>query len=66
MNPIFSPLNPPAGNNPLVPENYDRINVAYTSTTDVYTYLLNGNTVGTITVTYVDSTKAQITSVVAS
>lgn len=50
---------------PLVNSKYDRIDVEYpTNTTEVYTYKNGSDTVGVVTVTYVDSTKERISSVV--
>lgn len=46
---------------------YDTIEATYpTTSTEVYTYKYQTNTVGTITVTYSDATKAELTSVVLS
>ncbi len=54
-------------NNTLVKEKFDYIGIAYpTSSSEVYTYKLGGSsgtTVATITITYVDSTKAQVSSI---
>jgi hypothetical protein len=54
----------------LITEAFDYISAAYpTSTTEVYTYKsggAGGTTVGTVTVTYVDATKAQVSSVARS
>lgn len=51
----------------LSPLEYDTITVTYpTATSEVYTYSLTGSPVGVITVTYVDSTKEQISTVVRS
>jgi hypothetical protein len=53
--------------NSLVPRKYDYIAATYpTSTTEVYTFKAGGSsgtTVGTLTVTYSDDTKAQVSSV---
>lgn len=49
----------------LIGSSYDTINVAYPGPTqEIYTFLLGGNTVATVTVDYSNSTKAQLTSVV--
>ncbi len=49
----------------MTPSNYDSIAVTYpTPTSEVYTYSLNSVQVGVVTVTYVDSTKEQVSSVV--
>jgi hypothetical protein len=46
---------------------YDTIEAAYpSSTTETYTYKLDGETIATITVSYSDSTKTVLTSVVKS
>jgi len=51
----------------LVSEKFDSIFASYpNATTEVYTYKLNGTTVATVTVLYVDATKAQLVSVVRS
>lgn len=44
---------------------YDEISASYpTQQTEIYTYKLNSNIIGTITVTYQDSSKELLTSVV--
>ena len=49
----------------FAPASYDEISVTYpTSTTEVYAYKLASVTQVTVTITYSDSTKANITSVV--
>jgi hypothetical protein len=49
----------------LVPEKYDSITASYpSSSTEQYVYKLASTTVATVTVTYSDSTKTQLTSVV--
>lgn len=54
-------------NNSLIQSKFDYIAATYpTGTTEVYTYKLggaSGTVVGTITVTYTDSTKALVSSV---
>lgn len=45
---------------------FDSIYPTYNSTTDVYVYKLSASTVATITISYVDSTKAVMTSIVRS
>lgn len=51
----------------LVSEKFDSIYAAYpNTTTEVYTYKLSGATVATVTVLYVDATKAQLVSVIRS
>jgi hypothetical protein len=51
----------------MVTERHDRIDVSYPSgAAEVYTYKLAGVTVATVTVTYTDSTKANLSSVVKS
>lgn len=51
----------------LVPESFDTIEATYpTTSSEVYTYKKNSSTVATVTVTYTDSTKATLTSVVRS
>lgn len=51
--------------NSIVPVAYDSIYPSYpTSSVEVYVYKQSAATVATVTVTYVDSTKAQIVSVV--
>lgn len=56
--------------NSFITATYDYISVAYpSSVSETYTYKLGGSggtTQGTITVTYVDSTKAQLLSVAKS
>ena len=53
----------PAG--ALVNGPYDTVNVTYpTSSSEVYVFSLSGVTTATVTVTYSDSTKANLTSVV--
>lgn len=48
----------------LAPAQYDTIEVTYpTSSTELYTYKLSTVTVGTISVTYTDSTKLVLSSV---
>ena len=58
-------VNPPSG---LVPGIYDAIVPDYTgSTSDVYVYKVggvSGTTVATITINYMDSTKAVMTSII--
>lgn len=55
------------GTTQLISEEHDEIQVTYpTGTTEVYTYKLATVTVATVTVTYSDSTKAAIVSVVKS
>jgi hypothetical protein len=49
----------------MAPDAYDEIQATYpTSASEVYTYKLNTTTVATVTVTYTDSTKEVLTSVV--
>ena len=51
----------------LIKSDYDRIDITYpTLLTEVYTYSLAGDIVGVITVTYTDSSKDSISSVVRS
>lgn len=54
----------------FITSGYDYIGVAYpTSTTETYTYKTGGSsgtTVGTVTVTYTDSTKADLDNVALS
>lgn len=51
--------------NQLVSEKYDSIFATYpTASTEVYTYQLAAATVAIVTVTYTDSTKAVLSSVV--
>lgn len=54
-------------NNTLVTEKYDYVGIAYpTATSETYTYKLGGSSgtlVATVTITYVDSTKAQVSSI---
>lgn len=51
--------------NSLVPESFDSFFVTYPSATvEIYDYKLDGITVATVTITYVDSTKADISSAV--
>jgi hypothetical protein len=51
----------------MSPERYDEVQVTYpTTTTEVYTFKLATTTVGVITVTYTDTTKDFIQSVVRS
>lgn len=46
---------------------WDRVDVTYPdSVTEVYTFKLSGSTVATFTVTYTDSSKANLSSVVRS
>lgn len=53
--------------NRFAPEQYDEIAVTYPSSVlEVYTYKLNSTTVGVISVTYTDSTKENISSVLRS
>lgn len=53
--------------NSLVPGVYNSITASYPSaTTEVYVYKFNGTTVSTVTVTYTDSTKDNVSSVVRS
>ena len=53
--------------NRFAPEQYDEIAVTYPSaTSEVYTYKLESASVGVITVTYTDSTKENISSVLRS
>lgn len=53
--------------NQLVPEAYDSIIATYpTTSSEVYTYKLLAVTIATVTVTYTDSTKQTLTSVVRS
>jgi len=50
----------------LVKEDFDYVSVAYDTTTDTYTFKSggsSGDTVATVTVTYTDSTKVDISSV---
>jgi len=50
----------------LVTEDFDYVSVAYDTTTDTYTFKSGGSggdTVATVTVTYTDSTKVDISSV---
>lgn len=66
MSTRFSPLNPFQGSNPLLPSDYDEVDLSQTSLIDVYTYKKNSTTVGTLTLTYTDSTKATLANVKAS
>ena len=51
----------------LVPDNYDTISATYpTSTQEVYAYSYQGVAQATVTVTYTDSTKENISTVVRS
>lgn len=51
----------------LVPEPYDEIQATYpTTSSEVYTYKLAGDTVAVVTVTYTDASKEVLTSVVRS
>lgn len=51
----------------LVPSAYDRIDATYpSSTVEVYTFSLGGTPQGSITVTYVNSSKTDLLSVVKS
>jgi len=51
--------------NSLVPESFDSFFVTYPSSTqEVYAYKLDGVTVATVTINYVDSTKADILNAV--
>lgn len=51
--------------NTLVPEQFDSISAAYPSgTQEVYTYSFKSVTVATVTVTYTDATKANVSTVV--
>lgn len=49
----------------LVTEDYDSIAVSYpTTSSEVYEYSMGGNVVATVTITYTDPTKSNLTSVV--
>lgn len=51
----------------LITQAYDRVDVSYpSSTTEVYTFRASGVVISTVTVTYTDSTKENISSVVKS
>jgi len=51
----------------FVPESFNEIAVTYpTDSSEVYTYKLNSNVVAILTVSYTDSTKEILTSVVRS
>lgn len=70
--PIPAEINPTTGGllvqevGSIVSESYDYLSLSQGSTTDVWTYKTGGSggtTVGTVTITYTDSSKAIISSV---
>lgn len=51
----------------MMPSEFDRVRVTYPdSITEVYTFLLDGNSVGIITIIYTDATKRDLDDIVRS